>query len=198
MRNGSRRAALSRPSASAGSRPCRSATARTRAWSTGWRSKSSTPPARPPTRMRRSPRCRSTRPTPPTELAARGRARWKIENESSNVLKTKGYDLEHNFGHGKENLSALSVTMNLLAFAWHALLDLTAKAWQTARQRTGSAQALLPGPRRHHRLPSVPQPGRPHANPHRRRATPRRPCPPESHQHQTKTQRPEMPSLKAS
>ena len=121
------------------------------------------------------------------ELAARGRARWKIENESSNVLKTKGYDLEHNFGHGKENLSALSVTMNLLAFAWHALLDLTAKAWQTARQRTGSAQALLPGPRRHHRLPSVPQPGRPHANPHRRRATPRRPCPPESHQHQTKT-----------
>ena len=27
-----------------------------------------------------------------------GRARWKCENESHNVLKTKGYHLEHNFG----------------------------------------------------------------------------------------------------
>ncbi len=34
------------------------------------------------------------------ELAACGRARWKIENESFNTLKTKGYNLEHNFGHG--------------------------------------------------------------------------------------------------
>jgi hypothetical protein len=32
------------------------------------------------------------------ELAACGRARWKIENESFNTLKTKGYNLEHNFG----------------------------------------------------------------------------------------------------
>ena len=34
-------------------------------------------------------------------LAAAGRARWKIENETFNTLKTKGYNLEHNFGHGK-------------------------------------------------------------------------------------------------
>jgi hypothetical protein len=39
------------------------------------------------------------------ELAAAGRARWKIENESFNVLKTKGYNLEHNFGHGKQHLA---------------------------------------------------------------------------------------------
>lgn len=32
-------------------------------------------------------------------LVAAGRARWKIENENNNVLKTKGYHLEHNFGH---------------------------------------------------------------------------------------------------
>src|ERR1700722_13172989 len=38
------------------------------------------------------------------QLAACGRARWKIENEGFNVLKTKGYNLEHNFGHGKRNL----------------------------------------------------------------------------------------------
>src|SRR3954451_20084589 len=31
------------------------------------------------------------------ELAACGRARWKIENESFNVLKNRGYHLEHNF-----------------------------------------------------------------------------------------------------
>ena len=33
-------------------------------------------------------------------LAACGRARWKIENESFNTLKNQGYNLEHNFGHG--------------------------------------------------------------------------------------------------
>ncbi len=33
-------------------------------------------------------------------------ARWKIENESFNTLKTKGYHLEHNFGHGDANLAA--------------------------------------------------------------------------------------------
>jgi hypothetical protein len=36
-----------------------------------------------------------------------GRARWKIENENNNVLKTKGYHLEHNFGHGCQHLSSV-------------------------------------------------------------------------------------------
>ena len=35
------------------------------------------------------------------EIAACGRARWKIENESFNVMKNHGYELEHNFGHGE-------------------------------------------------------------------------------------------------
>ena len=34
-------------------------------------------------------------------IARMGRNRWKIENEAFNILKTKGYNLEHNFGHGK-------------------------------------------------------------------------------------------------
>jgi hypothetical protein len=46
------------------------------------------------------------------ELAACGRARWKIENETFNVLKTKGYNIEHNFGHGKRHLAAILVTLN--------------------------------------------------------------------------------------
>ena len=44
------------------------------------------------------------------ELAACGRARWKIENETFNVLKTKGYNIEHNFGHGKHHLAAVLAT----------------------------------------------------------------------------------------
>ncbi len=77
------------------------------------------------------------------ELAACARARWKVENESFNVLKTKGYNLEHNFGHGKENLSALLATMNLLAFACHTICDLTAQAWRRARQRIGSRKRFF-------------------------------------------------------
>jgi hypothetical protein len=46
------------------------------------------------------------------ELAACGRARWKIENGTFNVLKTKGYNLEHNFGHGKQHLASVLVTLN--------------------------------------------------------------------------------------
>jgi hypothetical protein len=53
-----------------------------------------------------------------------GRTRWKVENENNNTLKTQGYHLEHNFGHGMEHLAALLATFNLLAFLFHTLLDL--------------------------------------------------------------------------
>ena len=52
-------------------------------------------------------------------LVATGRARWKIENENNNTLKTKGYHLEHNFGHGKKYLSSLLAAMNMLALLTH-------------------------------------------------------------------------------
>lgn len=72
--------------------------------------------------------------TPDTvaELAACGRARWKIENETFNVLKTNGYNLEHNFGHGKETLASVLVTLNLLAFAFHTAAYLAVLAWRDA------------------------------------------------------------------
>ena len=44
-------------------------------------------------------------------------AKAGIENETFNVLKTNGYNLEHNFGHGKEILASVLVTLNPLAFA---------------------------------------------------------------------------------
>jgi hypothetical protein len=56
-------------------------------------------------------------------VAQSGRGRWKIENENNNVLKTKGYHVEHNFGHGKQYLSAFLLSLNLLAFLFHTVLE---------------------------------------------------------------------------
>ena len=79
-------------------------------------------------------------------LAAGGRARWKIENEAFNVLKTKGYNLEHNFGHGKRNLSTVLAILNLLAFACHTACELGDRAWRAGMlalvTRQGFFQAL--------------------------------------------------------
>ena len=72
------------------------------------------------------------------DLAAAGRARWKIENETFNVLKTKGYNLEHNFGHGKENLAAVLATLNLLAFTFHTVAELTEELWHKALEIAGT------------------------------------------------------------
>ncbi|MCP5083670.1 MAG: ISNCY family transposase, partial [Alphaproteobacteria bacterium] len=77
------------------------------------------------------------------ELTACGRARWKIENEAFNTLKTKGYNLEHNFGHGKQHLSALLATMNLLAFAYHTVCDLVENVWRKARQATATRKRFF-------------------------------------------------------
>jgi hypothetical protein len=63
-----------------------------------------------------------------------GRARWKSENETNNVLKTKGYHLEHNFGHGDQFLANFLVTLNLLAFLFHTLLDLLDEQYHQLRQ----------------------------------------------------------------
>jgi hypothetical protein len=45
-----------------------------------------------------------------------GRARWHIENETFNTLKNQGYNFEHNYGHGKKNLSTIFAMLMLLAF----------------------------------------------------------------------------------
>ena len=68
------------------------------------------------------------------EIAACARARWKIENETFNILKNNGYHLEHNFGHGKQNLAMLFAAMNLLAFAFHTVCDCLEDLWIKARQ----------------------------------------------------------------
>jgi hypothetical protein len=63
-----------------------------------------------------------------------GRTRWKVENEHNNTLKTKGYNLEHNFGHGKQHLASLLATFNLLSLLFHTLLELLDDKYRLLRQ----------------------------------------------------------------
>ena len=69
------------------------------------------------------------------DLVKGGRARWKIENETFNTLKNQGYHIEHNFGHGKQNLSMIFFVLNLLAFYVHQILELTDRLYQTVRYK---------------------------------------------------------------
>ena len=72
------------------------------------------------------------------EVVRSGRARWKTENENHNTLKNRGYHLEHNFGHGRQFLSMLLVSLNLLAFLLHTVLLLTDHTAQQVRTALGS------------------------------------------------------------
>ena len=72
------------------------------------------------------------------QLVKGGRARWKIENETFNTLKNQGYHLEHNFGHGKKNLSINFFLLNLLAFFVHQILELTDILYQKCRAKFSS------------------------------------------------------------
>jgi len=76
-------------------------------------------------------------------MAAAGRARWKIENEAFNTLKTKGYNLEHNFGHGRKHLASVLATLNLLAFACHTVCDLADKTRKAARREQVTRQGFF-------------------------------------------------------
>ncbi|NJR63936.1 MAG: hypothetical protein HC769_37370 [Cyanobacteria bacterium CRU_2_1] len=77
-------------------------------------------------------------------LVAQGeRSRWKTENENHNVLKTKGYHLEHNFGHGQQHLSTVLLTFNLLAFLVHTVLHLVDRPYQQIRQKRGTRKGFF-------------------------------------------------------
>lgn len=78
-----------------------------------------------------------------TTIVEAGRARWKVENENNNVLKNHGYQLSHNFGHGKQHLSNLLVTLILLAFLMHTALDWLDERYQQIRQKLPSRQTFF-------------------------------------------------------
>lgn len=77
------------------------------------------------------------------DIVAAGRARWKVENENNNVLKNQGYQLGHNFGHGKQHLSNLLSTMALLAFLMHTALEWIDQRYRRLRQQPFSRKAFF-------------------------------------------------------
>lgn len=64
-----------------------------------------------------------------------GRSRWKIENEQFNIHKNHGYEIEHNFGHGKKNLSMVFYLLNLLAFVTQLILEFGDRLYQKCRKQ---------------------------------------------------------------
>jgi len=72
-----------------------------------------------------------------------GRAHWKIENENNNVLKNRGYHLEHNFGHGKKHLSSFLLTLNLLAFLFHVVLSLVDEKYLLLRKTLSARKTFF-------------------------------------------------------
>ena len=80
-----------------------------------------------------------------SQIAQAGRGRWKVENENNNVLKTKGYHIEHNFGHGKRYLAAFLLSLNLLAFLFHTVLQWCDDKYALLRQVLGQTPDLFRG-----------------------------------------------------
>src|SRR5438477_11457096 len=77
------------------------------------------------------------------QVAQAGRGRWKIENENNNTLKTKGYHLEHNFGHGQQHLSSLLAALNILAFLFHTVLGFTDEHYGLIRATLPTRQTFF-------------------------------------------------------
>ena len=85
------------------------------------------------------------------EIAACGRARWRIGNGTFNVPETNGYDPGHNFGHGRGGPANPPVVPDLLAFAAHTACDPGEAARQRARRTLGARKHLF----EHMRTPAV-------------------------------------------
>jgi hypothetical protein len=66
------------------------------------------------------------------QLMRAGRARWKIENETFNTLKNQGYNLGHNYGLGKKNLSGIFTILMMLAFLVDQAQQLSCWLFQAA------------------------------------------------------------------
>ena len=67
-----------------------------------------------------------------------GKFRRPTHHECFNTLKNQGYHIEHNYGHGRENLCFNFYILTLLAFFFHQVLELTDKAFQESRSKAGT------------------------------------------------------------
>ena len=71
-----------------------------------------------------------------------GRARWKIENETFNTLKNQGYNFEHNYGHGTQNLSVVFATIMMLALLVDQTQQLCCALFRAVWATLGSKRLL--------------------------------------------------------
>src|SRR3989449_8558874 len=71
-----------------------------------------------------------------------GRARWKIENETFNTLKNQGYNFEHNYGHGQQNLSVVFAMVMMLAFLVDQTQHLCCTLFRAVWTKLGSKRLL--------------------------------------------------------
>jgi hypothetical protein len=76
------------------------------------------------------------------DIMRAGRARWKIENETFNTLKNQGYNLGHNYGLGKKNLSAVFAILMMLAFLLDQIQQMSCWLFQEAWKKAGAKRYL--------------------------------------------------------
>jgi hypothetical protein len=72
------------------------------------------------------------------KIAKAGRARWKIENETFNTLKNLGYNLEHNYGHGKRYLSTIFCMLTMLAFLIDQVQEASCSLFRRCKKAVGT------------------------------------------------------------
>jgi hypothetical protein len=80
-----------------------------------------------------------------------GRSRWRIENETFNTLKNQGYHYEHNYGHGKENLSVVFSMLMMLAFLVDQTQQICCPLFRAVWKKLGTKRALWDNLRSHFR-----------------------------------------------
>jgi hypothetical protein len=77
-----------------------------------------------------------------TKVMRGARAKWKIENETFNTLKTQGYNLEHNYGHGKMHLATNFACLTFTAFLIDQIEQFACPLFQKALSASKSKKAL--------------------------------------------------------
>ena len=83
------------------------------------------------------------------EYQRAGRSRWRVENETFNTLKNQGYRLEHNYGHGQENLTTVLALLMFLAFTIDQIQESCCGLFAAAVHRAGRRVRLWESIRSH-------------------------------------------------
>ena len=69
------------------------------------------------------------------DIVRAARTRWKVENGTFNTLKNQGYNYEHNYGHGKPNLSSTLAGLMLLSFLIDQLQQHACQLYRAVRKK---------------------------------------------------------------